>query len=304
MLPTQALSACRDIQNKTMARARMISQSISNSRKVAMVSDQAALLFTWIQPHTDDFGRIEGGADDVLYAIVPRRNWTAEQVEGYLKELWEAGLLKAYRDEIGKRYFEVIGFEEHQTFRSDRSRKAKCPIPTEFGSHWYTTGNQWEKPVGEVKLREVKLTKAKVKQKAPVGKPTGTAQDIEPTKSDIQTPTTPKDRAKMFFEGVEQLRNKQEVPWLKELLNAIASSNSSMQKAVIWAEIKSFSDYWTELTHTGLKQRWECQKTFEVEKRLRTWFNRAGFKSFTTGGAQAKSGKGKVIIGLDEDANE
>lgn len=296
---TQVLNDCKVIPLNPMARGRIISQSISNSRKVAGVSDQAALLFTWIQPHTDDFGRVEGGADDVLFSIVPRRGWQVEQVEQYLKELWVAQLVKSYHDETGKRYLEVVGFEEHQTFRSDRGRKAKCPAPVEYDSQWYTSGNQWEKTDTEVKLSEVKvkLSKVKVKPKAPVGKPTETAPKEETVK-----PLTPKDKALQFFEGVEALKNKQSVPWLQEFLNAIAQKNNKVSKQAIWSEIVAFANYWTELTHTGTRQRWQCQKTFEVDRRLLTWFNRAGFKGFSTSVA-GSGNKGKNIIGLDEDEN-
>lgn len=37
-------------------------------------------------------------------------------------------------------------------------------------------------------------------------------------------------------------------------------------------EIEKFTNYWIELNPTGKKQRWEQQKTFEVQRRLATWF--------------------------------
>lgn len=278
-----------------MARGRIIDNTISNSRKVNSVSDQAALLFTWAQAHTDDYGRIEGGADDILFLVVPRRGWNEEQVEGYLKEIWSVGLVKSYHDETGKRYLEIVGFDEHQTFRTDRNRKAKCPIPTNYDTQWYTKGNQRVQTDGEVKLSKVKLSKAKVSEvKSAVGKPTTT----QPKEEKIVKSLSPKEKAIQFFDGVELLKNKQDVPWLKEFLVAIASGNK-VDKTAIWHEIKEFSRYWTELNQTGTKQRWQLQKTFEVERRLVTWFNRAGFKGFSA--AVAKSGKGKAIIGLDED---
>lgn len=284
-----------------MARGRIISKSISNSRKVAAVSDQAALLFTWIQAHTDDFGRIEGGADDVLFSIVPRRGWSEAQVDGFLKENWEADLLKMYFAE-GKRYLEVVGFEEHQTFRSDRNRKAHCPVPTEYVMKWDTKVSQREKTDGEVKVSKGKVSQGKRKRSADTQE---VSTDTTPTnEAEVVKPLTPKERAEQFFEGVAALCNKQEVPWLQEFLNAIAQKNNNVSKASIWNEIKAFASYWTELNSTGTRQKWTLQKTFEVEKRLVTWFNRAGFKGFHSTGSFAKSGKGKTIIGLTEDENE
>jgi len=36
-------------------------------------------------------------------------------------------------------------------------------------------------------------------------------------------------------------------------------------------ELKKFDNYWTELNKSWTKQRWEQQKTFEVQRRLATW---------------------------------
>jgi len=42
------------------------------------------------------------------------------------------------------------------------------------------------------------------------------------------------------------------------------------------AELDRFVNYWTEKSKNGLKDRWELEKTFEVQKRLSTWFQRSG----------------------------
>lgn len=39
-------------------------------------------------------------------------------------------------------------------------------------------------------------------------------------------------------------------------------------------EINAFVDYWTEPNKSGTQVRWEMQKTFDVIRRLRTWFSR------------------------------
>ena len=44
-------------------------------------------------------------------------------------------------------------------------------------------------------------------------------------------------------------------------------------------EIGKFVGYWIELNPTGKKRRWQMQKTFEVQRRLGTWFrNVSGFE--------------------------
>ena len=39
-------------------------------------------------------------------------------------------------------------------------------------------------------------------------------------------------------------------------------------------EISKFISYWSELNKSGKKERWELEKTFELRRRLATWFNR------------------------------
>lgn len=51
------------------------------------------------------------------------------------------------------------------------------------------------------------------------------------------------------------------------------------------AEFIKFGNYWTELTPGGKKQRWETEKTFEVRRRLVTWFTFAFEKAQKKGGS-------------------
>lgn len=45
-------------------------------------------------------------------------------------------------------------------------------------------------------------------------------------------------------------------------------------------EINKFISYWTEPTKSGHKQRWELEKTFELTRRLGTWFR--NIRTFNT----------------------
>jgi hypothetical protein len=54
-----------------MANRRMISKSISTSRKLSRVSYLAALLFTWIIPHADDGGNMDEDWQIVAATVVP-----------------------------------------------------------------------------------------------------------------------------------------------------------------------------------------------------------------------------------------
>lgn len=142
----------------------MLSKTISTSRKVNKLSDRAALLYTWLIAHTDDYGRMEGDALSVRAKVVPMRNSSIDEVESDLVIL-EKDLIKRYtvKDEI---FLELLNFDSFQTFRSDRPRRAE--YPNELGqlpndNQRYTT----DIPMGDIsqrKIREDKVSKGKLRE--------------------------------------------------------------------------------------------------------------------------------------------
>jgi hypothetical protein len=57
------------------------------------------------------------------------------------------------------------------------------------------------------------------------------------------------------------------------VVEEIANKYQSNQ-GVVKTEIVKFVSYWTEPNKSGTKQRWEIEKTFEISRRLATWFSR------------------------------
>ncbi len=100
---------------------------------------------------------------------------------------------------------------------------------------------------------------------------------------------TPKDRTKEFFKGVEDMQKKiedkefpetTEMEKLKKFLTGLMLKYPDVDKKSLWDEILKFQRYWTELNHTGNKERWQQQATFMVERRLVTWLgNKNSFKN-------------------------
>lgn len=84
--------------------------------------------------------------------------------------------------------------------------------------------------------------------------------------SSEQNFNTPKNISDNFFNN-EQDRN--------EKIDLLIKKNNWPEQSVK-QEIGKFISYWTELNSTGKKQRWEMEKTFEIDRRLATWFSRAG----------------------------
>jgi len=93
----------------------------------------------------------------------------------------------------------------------------------------------------------------------------------------IFSPPTPKEKMLNFVESV-----KNEDENFFELLKALEQKGVSIDTAKV--EIKEFVSYWTELNSTGKKQRWQMQKTFEVNRRLATWFKKNNQWNKNSGG--------------------
>lgn len=86
---------------------------------------------------------------------------------------------------------------------------------------------------------------------------------------------TPKHATREFFQGIQDIRDKVDTPEatkVRALLHAFKDRYPNAPKDIMWAEIKLFERYWTERNSTGTKERWETEKTFEVDRRLSNWF--------------------------------
>lgn len=95
-------------------------------------------------------------------------------------------------------------------------------------------------------------------------------------------PLTPREQSKKFFSMVEE-----NGPELHEYISKMVAAG--IPKDVAINEVKKFHGYWTELNSTGKKQRWQSEKTFEIKRRLATWFSKVGNYS--------KRSQGKYEVG-------
>jgi len=149
---------------------------------------------------------------------------------------------------FNKDYEEWIPF----VIKVDNSKKLSKRIPSVI-----KTDNK--------KLSEVRDTKETTKE---------TIQKKEARAPFLQT--------KSFFKGIADLRGRiesEEAVQTKLFLQQLESKYEGANKKILWWEIQLFHDYWTELNHTGTKQKWQMQKTFEVARRLQTWFSKVkGFQ--------------------------
>ncbi len=158
-----------------MANRRSISRSISVSEQVDMLSDRAALLFTWMLPHADDYGRLPGSVKKLAAIVVPMRTgrpgWTYDDIERYLDEMAAAvdeeglPLIYRYRTESGVSVIQLVKFDEHQDGLHKRTR-SKFPDPPEpFPTFPGNSGKVQESPEISREVQEIPASRARAEGK-------------------------------------------------------------------------------------------------------------------------------------------
>ncbi|WP_211750421.1 DnaD domain protein [Paenibacillus sp. Marseille-Q4541] len=112
-----------------MAEKRMISKVISISEKVNDLPNIfSMLLFTWMIPHTDDFGRLAGSPSKVKALVVPMLDKKKEEVAAALEELATHGLINWYEVD-GERVIQILNFDKHQQGLHKRTRSKFPDFP-------------------------------------------------------------------------------------------------------------------------------------------------------------------------------
>jgi hypothetical protein len=107
----------------------MLNKSISISSQANSLSDQAALLFTWMIAHADDEGRMNGAVKWIKGTVVPlrsSRNWSERCIQNYILDMVDA-LLIHYWYQAGERFIQFPSWKDHQYLQIDRVTMSKIP---------------------------------------------------------------------------------------------------------------------------------------------------------------------------------
>ncbi|WP_067924810.1 hypothetical protein [Alicyclobacillus shizuokensis] len=112
---------------------RIVKESIRTSDTLASISADAERLFWRLVVSADDFGRFDARPNIVLGQCMSAflGTFTAEQVESWLSELEQAGLIQLYTVE-GRRYLVLTKWDKHQR---KRAKDSKFPSPDEAYGH-------------------------------------------------------------------------------------------------------------------------------------------------------------------------
>ena len=112
-----------------MANKRMLDRAITRGKRIKLLSDGSALLYTWAIPFTDDFGRIDGDPEVVwadLFSM--RKGWNPEKVAKSILEWAEAGLGRWYAVNTHTVFqFDQDNFEEFQKGIIHKRTSSKYP---------------------------------------------------------------------------------------------------------------------------------------------------------------------------------
>ena len=105
----------------------MLNKSISKSEKVAKLSLEATLLYTWILPQVDVEGRLEADIWTIK-AIVPYIDEiTPKNIPNLLNEMEQVGLIIYYGDV--HKYLQIKDFHKYQKVRTDQEAPSVIPKP-------------------------------------------------------------------------------------------------------------------------------------------------------------------------------
>lgn len=233
-----------------MARNRMIKPEFWGHKLLSSVSRDSRLLYIGMWSFSDDYGVIKAKPSWIQENVFEED----DDVDLKMMKKWLAELEKIKRiirfTVDGKDYYFMPKFLEHQ--RIDKPSKTRNPEPTHEVLARHSGGSRDEVEVEVEKEIEVKVESR-----------------VEPSA------LTPAQGMRSFMRSVLEKNDE-----YQSLLEKLAEGG--IEKNVSSRELDKFVNYWSERNRSGTKERWELEKTFEVQRRLAKWFENAG--KFSGGG--------------------
>ena len=124
-----------------MAEKRMLSKVISVSEKVNTLPELLdMLLFTWMIPHADDYGRLPGSPAKVKALVVPMLDRSINDIQRSMQRLEDQKLIVCYESN-GEMAIQIVDFEKHQIgLKGKKASKYSTP-PTPLNNSHLTSYN-------------------------------------------------------------------------------------------------------------------------------------------------------------------
>lgn len=176
-----------------MARGRMISTTIGESRKFAALDNHLhRLIYLMVLPHVDKAGRFEADPIVIKSKCLMRLDVDSTTVQAWLNDGVSTGLLRVY-EVNGLHYLEIVDFHKHNTPHY-KEPESEIP-PPEAGTPCYTqktnvtpTSNQHQPDDAPTKaIREEKKRELRREEKR-----THSSEKINPTNNLALAATPPR----------------------------------------------------------------------------------------------------------------
>lgn len=219
-----------------MAQRRMFSKVITNSSQFLMMPQSSQNLYFHLGMNADDDGFCE-------HFVIMRMT---ESKPDDLKILQLKGFVHIFDDKV----LVITDWKENNYLRSDR----------------YTPSKYLKLYSNELKLLASESGIPNDNQGYTQDR-IGKGRLVEDTNIESSQKISPKTISEDFFNNINSEYRAKALQYLLK---------KGLAEETIKSEMIKFISYWTELTGSGRKQRWETQKTFEVNRRLATWFSNFG----------------------------
>lgn len=144
----------------------MLHKGISISMQVHELSEFAQLLFTWIIPHLDDFGKLDGNAKVIKALVMPMSERPVQEFEDALQGMIDIGLIERYESPEGL-VLSYPKFEKYQQGLNKRtkSKYADHSIPGDSMNFEEVPGNSQPTEKNETETNPTEIKKSELKEK-------------------------------------------------------------------------------------------------------------------------------------------
>lgn len=163
---------------------------------------------------------------------------------------------------VMKKFYEDNGFLKHKRVDEELKKLAKFSK-----SQSNNARKRWSKATEDSmpshSHRNAKVDASAIPSESPRGVCSSTSSSTSLKENINKKEKTPKEEMTDFIENASTGNFE---PYLSQIIEAgIPEDRASDQ-------LKDFYRYWTEPTPNGKQQRWNLGKTFEIRRRLSTWF--------------------------------
>jgi len=176
--------------------------------------------------------------------IAHQHGISVKRVRVGIKKLIEYNIISAERRRVEGKFTNYVYYLLDKSVWKEATTGQNRPMvaPQDINHLWSTTGGK-------------RTTKDNKQQRITNNK----------DNKERETKISPAEEMKLFLDEKE---------YFTKVCNSIVEK-SQIDASLVLRELYNFKSYWSELNRSGKKQRWELERTFELKRRLGTWFRNA-----------------------------